>query len=61
MVACLRSAESGTRLAAASLVGILAKDSFYSKSIVFPEAVIPATAAGEDIIGYRLFSTFHLP
>ena len=47
MVACLGSTESGIRLAAAKLVGILAKDSFYSKSIVFPEAVAPATSAGE--------------
>eukprot|EP00752_Nemacystus_decipiens_P010771 g9583.t2 len=46
VVACLGSTESGIRLAAANLLGILAKDSFYSKSIVFPEAVAQATSAG---------------
>lgn len=55
MVACLGSVESGIRLAAANLVGILAKDSFYSKSIVFSEAAILTMAAGEDKL-YRIFS-----
>lgn len=55
VVACLGSVEGGLRLAAANLVGTLAKDSFYSKSIVFPEAVIPAAPAGEDRVYSYLF------
>lgn len=37
VVSCLESHDSGVRLAAARLVGILAKDALYSKAVVFPE------------------------
>lgn len=38
LIACLRSDDSGIRLAAAKLVAVLAKDAFYSKSVAFPES-----------------------
>lgn len=37
MVSCLESYDSGVRLAAANLIGVLAKDALYSKAVVFPE------------------------
>lgn len=45
MIACLSSVDTGIRLAAANLVGVLAKDAFYSKSIVFPEPGTPNISA----------------
>lgn len=54
MIACLSSVDTGIRLAAANLVGMLAKDAFYSKSIVFPEGVTPNISAvgGEGRTGF---------
>ena len=45
IIACLKSVDSGIRLAASNLAGVLAKDALYSKSIVFPES--PTSADGE--------------
>ncbi|CAM9652718.1 unnamed protein product [Ascophyllum nodosum] len=46
IIACLKSVDSGIRLAASNLAGVLAKDALYSKSIVFPES--PTSADGTE-------------
>lgn len=54
VVACLGSIDSEIRLAAAKLVSVLAKDAFYSKSIVFPEATLTASVKGGYILYTRM-------
>lgn len=56
MVTCLGSIDSEIRLAAAKLVSVLAKDAFYSKSIVFPEAALTTTVEGGYTEGRGLLS-----
>ncbi|CAN0153209.1 unnamed protein product, partial [Pylaiella littoralis] len=56
VVSCLGNVDSEIRLAAANFVGVLAKDAFYSKIIVFPEAPLTSTAEARNGGGAERFA-----